>query len=210
MGRLNELKNKIQKRINNKELIQKQLEELKTNYKEKSELLHNKEKAMEIVKKVALETQSQLEYHLSDMVSTGLNTVFDEEYGFRLIFEEKSGKTGGKTECNLFFEKKGHLVDPLNFSGLGESDIAAFCLRCAAWSMDKRYRNVLILDEPLKHLSVNHHEKAGEMIKLLSKELNLQIIMVTHSERFTSYADKIFKVQMNNKGISKVITIKGE
>lgn len=205
MNKISKLKDKVKKRINNKELIQNQLNNLKINHKQKKKLLHNKDCAMEIVKSVSKETQSQLEYHLSDMVSMGMNTVFDNEYGFKIKFEEKRGKT----ECNLFFEKMGKLVDPLNFSGGGEADIAAFCLRCAAWSMDKRYRNLLILDEPLKYVSRNYHEKAGKLIKTLSEQLNLQIIMVTHSEKFTQYADSIFEVKQDKNGISKVKQIKG-
>ena len=210
MGRLNKLKKLVQKKVNNKELIQNQLKDLKRNFNKEKKLLFKKEKAMEIVKKVSLETQGQLEYHLSDMVSTGLNSVFDDEYGFRIIFEEKRGKT----ECRLYFEKKGHLVDPLNFSGLGEADIAAFCLRCAAWCMDKRYRNTLILDEPFKHLKGEKENiKAIQMMKMLSDELNLQIICINDEraprDSIIEYADKVFEVTQNKKGISNVKTLKG-
>ncbi len=48
-----------------------------------------------------------------------------------------------------------------------------------------------------KYLS--HHKNAGKMVKTLSKELGLQIIMVTHSMGFSDYADKIFEVKKNNE-----------
>ena len=194
MTQLNSLEKKINEKLSEKKLIQAQLSTLQGDLKKTKVLLFQKEKSLEIVKQVALKTQNQLQFHLSDMVSAGLNSVFDEEYDFKILFEIKRGKT----ECRLFFEKNGHLVDPLNFSGLGEADIAAFCLRCASWSMSKEYRNLLILDEPFKHLSVNYHEKAGAMVKLLSKQLNLQIIMVTHSKEFTKYADRVFNVTKTN------------
>ena len=190
MSQLDQIQKKIEEKLSEKNLIKAQYRRLQTDLKKTKVLLFRKEKALEIVKQVALKTQNQLQYHLSDMVSMGLNTVFDEEYKFKLLFEIKRGKT----ECRLFFEKNRHLVDPLNFSGLGEADIAAFCLRCAAWSMTKEYRNVIILDEPFKHLSTNHHTKAGEMVKLLSKQLGLQIIMVTHSKEFTKHADCVYQV----------------
>ena len=194
MGRLDSLEKKINEKLSERNLIQDQYKKLQNDLKKTKVILFRKEKALEIVKTVALRTQNQLQFHLSDMVSAGLNSVFDEEYDFKILFEIKRGKT----ECRLFFEKNGHLVDPLNFSGLGEADIAAFCLRCASWSMSKEYRNLLILDEPFKHLSVNYHEKAGAMVKLLSKQLNLQIIMVTHSKEFTKYADRVFNVTKTN------------
>lgn len=41
------------------------------------------------------------------------------------------------------------------------------------------------------------------MVKTLSDKLGLQIIMISHSEKVTQYADKVFQVSMK-KGISKV------
>lgn len=211
MGRLEKIKEIVQKRMNNKELIQNQLKHLKKRKrKEKKELL-NKEKALIFVKRIALKTQNQLEFHLSDMVTTGLNSVFEEEYGFRILFEEK--KKGGRTECRLFFEKKGNLVDPLNFSGLGESDIAAFCLHGAAWSMDKRYRNILILDEPFKHLKgEDENIRAIQMMQMMSRELKIQIICINDEraprEKIIEFADKVFEVKQNKKGISNIKILK--
>ena len=194
MGRLNSLEQKINEKLSERNLIQVQYHSLQADLKKTKVSLFRKEKALELVKQVALQTQNQLQFHLSDMVSMGLNSIFSEEYNFKVLFEIKRGKT----ECQLFFEKQGHLVDPLNFSGLGEADIAAFCLRCASWSMSKEYRNLIILDEPFKHLSVGHHEKAGEMVKMLSEQLNLQIIMITHSKEFTKHADRVFSVTKTN------------
>ncbi len=198
-GMIKNIKLNIESKLTERNLIQSQLDVLqKTKNKLKKETIL-KERALEFVKHIALKTQSQLEFHLSDMVSTGLNSVFDQEYNFKVIFEIKRGKT----ECRLYFEKDDNLIDPLTMSGLGAADIAAFCLRCAGYSMAPIYRNTFILDEPFKHLSMIHHEKAAQMMKMLSKKLGIQIIMVTHSEVMTKFADKIFKVQMQ-KSISKV------
>ena len=201
---LKELKEEIVKRSNNKEYIQNDITSLLLKKKQLRKYKLMKERALELVKDVSLNTQKQLEVYLNEMVSSALNSVFDQEYEFVIQFQKRRGKT----ECNLYFKKEEHLVDPLRFSGLGASDVAAFALRCACWSMNKEYRNVLILDEPLKHLSSNYHERAGKMMKMLSKELNLQIIIVSHSKKVTEYADKVYEVIMKN-GISKVKGISG-
>ena len=133
------------------------------------------------------------------MVSAGLNSVFDDNYGFVSQFVLKREKT----ECNLFFEKDGNLIDPFSYSGLGAADVAAFCLLAASLSMDKNCPPILILDEPFKHLDLEHHEAAGELVYNISKSLGIQIIMVTHSQMFTQYADKVFKVK-RKKGVSQV------
>jgi DNA repair exonuclease SbcCD ATPase subunit len=202
---LQQIRDQVQNKVAQRDLIQSQLTNLLTQKKNLKRDYVRKERALEFVKDIALKTQSQLEFHLSDMVSTGLNSVFDQEYNFRVIFEIKRGKT----ECNLYFEKDGNLADPLTQSGLGAADVAAFCLRCAGYSMNPIYRNTLVMDEPFKHLSINYHEKVGALVKMLSEKLNLQIIMVTHSEIMSTYSDKVFEVSMT-KGVSKIKELKGE
>ncbi len=207
MERLNRLNRLINNKVAVKENIQSQLESLESKEKKLKVQVIKKERALELVKSVGLATQSQLEYHLSDMVSTGLNTVFDDVYDFKVQFEIHRGKT----ECNLFFEKDGELAHP-KFSGGGELDIAAFCLRCAAWSMKKKYRPVLVLDEPWKHLKgEKENTRAIQLMKTLSRELGLQIICV-NDERISrdiiiEHSDKVFLVD-KNKGISKIDVLK--
>lgn len=201
---LQEMKEKVQSKVAEKNLIESQLSNLQTQKKTLKRDYIRKERALEFIKDIALKTQSQLEFHLSDMVSTGLNSVFDQEYNFRVIFEIKRGKT----ECNLYFEKDGNLADPLTQSGLGAADVAAFCLRCAGYSMNPIYRNSLILDEPFKHLKgEQENTKVLELMKMLSEKLNLQIICVNDEraprESILEFADKVFEISMV-KGVSKV------
>jgi DNA repair exonuclease SbcCD ATPase subunit len=64
---------------------------------------------------------------------------------------------------------------------------------------------LIILDEPFKFISRDLQERAGEILKTLSKKMNLQILMVTHIPEFIEVADKVFEVKKNDKGISRVI-----
>ena len=192
---LKKLRAFLNKKQAQKEYIQNEIQSLETSIKKQKVLLLQEQQALEFIKEIAIQTQEQLEFQLGDMVSTGLNTVFDQAYDFIVKFELRRDKT----ECDLFFKKHGELIDPLLFSGLGAADVAAFALRCASWSIAKIYRNTLLLDEPFKYLSTNNHENAGKLIKMLSKNLNLQIIMITHSAEFVKHADKVFKVDMKNK-----------
>jgi len=66
-----------------------------------------------------------------------------------------------------------------------------------------RSRPVLMLDEPFRYLSTGLLPRAGEMLKQISSELDLQIIMVTHAEELIDEADAVFSVDMN-KGESIV------
>jgi len=159
------------------------------------------EKAQMIIQVVAKETQQQLESHISNLVTMALATVFEDPYTFKIKFIEKRNKT----ECELLLEKDGEEFDPLSATGGGIVDMVSFALRVALWNIAKpRSRNVLILDEPFRFISRDLHPKAATLLKKISKELNLQIIMVSHSLDLIAEADKVFEVSIKG-GVTEVI-----
>jgi len=158
----------------------------------------NIEQARVVFQTVAQQTQAQLEYFITDIVSLALTAVLDNPYQFKTEFVLKRGKT----ECEFFFEREGQTIKPLDASGGGSVDVASFALRCSLWSLNKN-RPVLVLDEPFKHLSKNLHPKALQMLKEVSEKLGIQIILITHSEELVEDADKIFNVKLV-KGVSYI------
>jgi ABC-type uncharacterized transport system YnjBCD ATPase subunit len=158
------------------------------------------EQAREIIRAVGIETQRQLQFHISDITSLALEAVFPDPYELKVEFVERRNKT----ECDLKFVRGDMEIDPLTASGVGAIDVATFALRIASWSMQRpRTRNVIILDEPFRFLSKNYQDKASQMLKELSTRLGLQFIIVTHEEILSEYADKTFQVSINN-GYSRV------
>jgi DNA repair exonuclease SbcCD ATPase subunit len=105
-------------------------------------------------------------------------------------------------ECDLVFVKNGNEYKPLDSCGYGAADVASFALRIAYWSLGNT-RPVLIWDEPFRQLDKKKQEMAAEMVAKLSKQLGIQIIIITHSDELAECADKVFKVSMENN-ISKV------
>jgi DNA repair exonuclease SbcCD ATPase subunit len=150
-----------------------------------------------IAREVGLKTQQELEFQISEIVTLALAAIpFKEPYSMGVEFVERRGKT----ECDLTFVRDGHEMDPLDSTGGGACDIAAFALRVASWSMQRpRTRAVLLLDEPFKNLSSDLMPYAGEMMKEMSEKLDLQIIMVTHEEGLKEAADKMFEVSISNR-----------
>jgi DNA repair exonuclease SbcCD ATPase subunit len=151
---------------------------------------------------VAQQTQKQLEFHISEIVTLAMSAVFDEPYSFKIDFVQRRNKT----EADLWFVRDGEQFRPLDASGGGAVDVAAFALRVAMWSLRRpRSRATLILDEPLKMLSRDLMPKAASMIAEVSRRLGLQIILVSHSEELIEKADKTFRVFIK-KGISEILT----
>lgn len=176
-----------------KEQLQQQIEDCSTHIGQKKRELHRHEEALEIVRAVALQTQQQLSYHIGDITSLALNGIFPDPYTLQVEFVQRRNKT----ECDLYFLRNEEKIDPLSAAGGGAVDIASFALRIASWAMlSPRSRNVIVLDEPFKHLSEDLLPLAGEVLQEISTKMNLQFIIVTHSEELTDCADKVFKVTM--------------
>lgn len=194
------LRNSLERQKGQKMQIESSLSTLQSELEANKLSLHKHEEAREIIRSVGMSTQNQISVNINDIVSLALDSVFESPYSFKVDFVNRRNKT----ECDLYFERDGNRIDPLTASGVGAVDVASFALRIASWSMNRpRTRNAIILDEPFKFLSENYQERASLMIKEISRKLNLQMLIVTHSQILTTAADKIFEITIK-KGVSQI------
>lgn len=200
---LEEYKNKYNQLKGRKTIIQKSIDDISDELKKEKRNLRNIETAQVIIQKVAQQTQQELEYHISDVVTTALTAVFGPEYELSVKFILKRNKT----EVEIKLLKDGQLLDPMESCGGGVIDIISFALRIALWSLKKpRTRNTIVMDEPFRFVSRDYLSSVSEIIKMLSKKLNLQMIIVTHIKELEEGANKLFEVNIK-RGISKVVEL---
>lgn len=137
--------------------------------------------AQQIVQQIAQRIQQRAHDQIAGVVSRCLAAVFDEPYTFKILFERKRGRT----EARLVFERDSLTVDPLTASGGGVVDVAAFALRIACVVLNKpSLRRFLILDEPFKFLSIENRGRMRGLLESLSKEMGVQLVMITHIGEF--------------------------
>jgi DNA repair exonuclease SbcCD ATPase subunit len=156
----------------------------RTRYREEVQALETAQETKEALREalsaaqgVAQVVQEEAHRKIADVVSQSLEAVFDEPYQFRIIFEQKRGRT----EARLVFVRDGMEVDPMTASGGGVVDVAAFALRLSCLLLSRPpLRRVLILDEPFRFVSVEYRSRGKELLQTLSKELDVQFILVTH------------------------------
>lgn len=137
----------------------------------------NVEQAQALVQTVAQQIQQQVHRHIASVVSRCLEAVFDEPYEFQIIFEQRRGRT----EAELVFVRDGLTIDPMLASGGGVVDVASFALRLACLLLTRPpLQRVLVLDEPFKFVSAEYRDRLRMLLEMLAKEMQVQIIMVTH------------------------------
>ena len=133
--------------------------------------------AQHVIQAIAKGIQESAHKQIAGVVSRCLEAVFDEPYKFKMNFELKRGRT----EVALVFERLGMEVDPMDASGGGVVDVAAFALRCACLVLSRpKLRRILVMDEPFKFVSEIYRPRVREMIDALSVDLNIQFVIVTH------------------------------
>lgn len=205
MTQLSELRTELNQRKGQLKQIQSSLTKVLEDLSANKTSLRRHEKARTLIMEAGLKTQESLSYHIGEITTLALEAVFEDPYELKVEFLERRNKT----ECDLYFERDGERIEPMDASGGGAVDIAAFALRIASWSMmHPKLRNTIILDEPMKNLSKDMQEKASLMLQEISKKLGIQFIIVTHEETLTKYADRVFMVEKaKKKKVSKVSLI---
>ena len=136
--------------------------------------------AQGFLQRVAEQIQQHAHAQIAGVVTRCLKTVFgeDESYEFKINFVKRRGRT----EAELLFVRDGQEIDPLSASGGGAIDVAGFSLRLACLMLLRpAVRRLLILDEPFRFLSKDYRPRVRGLLEELAKELNLQIIQVTHA-----------------------------
>ena len=197
---LNDYKQLVSKLRGQQEYISSEIQATRKRGIRLKKIIRDLDEAKVVAQTVAQQTQAQLEYCISELVTLALEAVFDEPYKLKLEFVLKRGRT----EAVIEFERDGETLDPMTASGGGAVDVASFALRIALWSLSQpRSRNSILLDEPFRFLSRELQPKAGAMLKMLAERLGLQFIVVTHNQALIESADRVF-VTTIDKGVSNV------
>jgi len=189
---IKEYRSAIERKKGELSLTERRIAEAKNNIANTKSSLLSSEEAQSVAQIVASETQKQLEFHVSELVSLAMASVFDDPWNLILEFVPRRGKT----ECDLIWEKaNGKRAKDLTFSGGGgEVGVAASGLQFAMFYLRRpKPRMSMFLDEP------GHFAKGGDipernmaMIKEISSQLGLQIIMVSHIQDQIEAADSVF------------------
>jgi len=162
----------------------------------------NYDKALAIFHNLSSVVQENFTQSIEDLISEGLTSVFEYPLRFKITPEVK----GGQSVLDFsILNEDGTETDILDARGGGLSALCGVLLRIVILRlMNDRMRQILILDEPLSHLSSSYVPAAGELLKRLSEELDIQIIMVTHQPEFADHATDIYELSPADKNVQAV------
>jgi hypothetical protein len=181
----NTYKEKVQKLHGTRELLQRQLRENQAELKQLNELETLQQRVLIMMQESEKEIQQQIILHISDVVDTALNSLFPNRYEFRIDFLTKNKSTF----ADIYMLEDGFRI-PIRG---GLADLTCVALRMAVWSLSKTDA-VLLLDEPMLGIAAEARPLMAQLLKQLSSELGLQIILVSHTDELIDISDKVYKL----------------
>lgn len=160
------------------------------------------ERVLEIMQKAAKLSQDSLAAHLSTIVTQAIQAVIEKPYEFVCEFVERRGST----EADLYLVKDGEKFDILGGTGGGLADVCSFSLK-VAYLLLSNVDRVLIIDEVSRHInSARQREHFAKVLKKLSEEFEIQMIINSTIPELQEVADKIFELgQINGETRIKVL-----
>ena len=137
----------------------------------------------------------------AELASVALYDVFGDKYKLELEFRNR-GKKNKTSEVHIFVidNATGNKLSPIDDCAGGEIMLISFSLRVSLWALQQdKLRPILILDEPFSALkddkdNTSYIELAGRMIDSISKELGLQIILISHEDGFKENCDNLIEL----------------
>lgn len=177
-----ELENKISRLVSHIQQYESRIEllyKIKTIYVESSCIGRNNIKAS-----------------IESLVTEGLKSIHEHSLKFNIEDSVRFGKSG----CVFKVTKDENTVN-LRCYGGGIRNIIATILRFMfAEYVIPKTNLPLVLDEIGYNLSEQYQDKFGNLLQLFSKKFDRQIILITHEQKISQHADKIFIVSnVNNE-----------
>ena len=147
-----------------------------------------------ILTKIVGERTETLKSKIEGIVNEGLKAVFDDDIHIKILSAVKRNKT----EYHIDIVHNGIVGTQESFGG-GVLAIISLCLRVIAIIICGRDR-ILFLDESLAFVSEAYQPKLSFFISKLCKNLEFNIVLISHQPKMSMYADKIYEAYQGKQG----------
>jgi len=163
-------------------------------------------KSLALLHSLSSNSQYRLLNDIEHLVSDGLSAVFESDIKFKITPSIKG------SQMYLDFgltNEDGTETDLQDARGGGLVSLTGVLLRIVMLRLlSDRRRQILILDEVFSHLSDEFVPAAGELLKNLSEQLDIQIIMVSHKEQLLEYADTAYHLERQDDEVKfELVTV---
>lgn len=165
------------------------------------------EQVTHLLNTIAEDKQLKAQRDIEELVSRGLQTIFDDTLSFHII-QSVRGKSS-VVEFVVRTTLADSVVDTpvMDARGGGLAAVIGFLLRVVVMLLrgGSRSQNFLLLDETFAMVSAEYLGILGEFLRSIVADTGVKIVMVTHQNEFIESADKVYRFSQV-EGKTKVIS----
>lgn len=195
---INDLLNSLEYRIRRYKSYESTSDILKSGISSLEEEVHNKESELKTIQESAVyyKKSQDILYEksvgaLKELINSALRYVFyNRNYEINIVIEDKRG-----TKTLSFFLKdldNDFEVSLKNGCGNGVRSVISAILKL--FVLINKGKDILILDEKYSFVSTDYVENLFIFLTKICEEKQIRIVMITHDERFMSFAGKMYRV----------------
>lgn len=187
-----------------KQMLEKEEKSLVEEVEKLSDEVDTLEKVLILFQKTSQYAREQGKIQIENLATRSLRYIFDKDYKFEIEITEK--RNNSSAEFFIVEENDNGIIKtkPDISKGGGIVDIVSLALRMSFLeNSNPKIEGPLILDEPAKHVSEEYTFDIGDFLVQFSKQMQRQIIMITHNSHLASLSKNIYRVSQEN-GISLV------
>lgn len=204
--------NNIQKDINEKNgIIVEKEKHIKNKEDELNKLEENKKSNLQkkiVLQKACKEARKLSEDKFAAISTQALQTILGNNLEVKIVEGEKNNVPTADFKVLAKYSDYETETDPTDEDGGGVADVVSLTNFLTMNIMNQSSNSApIILDEPTKFVSAGHSDDVALFLEQFSKDFGKQIIMVTHAQETKKYADKVFKVELDENGSSQVSDI---
>lgn len=196
---INQIREKLNKRISERDLLRKQLKKKKRRISENKKRLKALILSQQVLSQAVTITQKTFEKLVESLTNRIIGSIWtDRKFKYKLDYKMKGRKT---TAQPLIIEGKNKPQIPSEDMGISMLDPLSFGSRCVMKVLERPpSRNMMWLDEPLRNMGKGKELRRGAaMLREMSYGLNMQLIIITHEEDLARIGDRVFYVEHNGK-----------
>jgi hypothetical protein len=167
--------------------------ELDNKYTSLTELKEEKEYYSIAVDKIYEESIGSLK----NTLDTALQYIFhDRNYSSELTLEDKRGTKTLDISLRDLDNDPDMLLDIKDDQGQGVAAVVSAILK--TYLLINKNTRILLLDEKYSNVSQEYINRFFDFLRKMCEEKSFILVMVTHDDRMTPYADKVFQVNNGN------------
>lgn len=187
--------------------VKKSIEEEILATKKSIDTLEKQIEELEIIKmlydKTSEYSREQAKIQIENLVSRCLSYIFEKEMNFKIEIKIKNNNPSAKffieESLDIDGEIKTFTYDIVDARGGGVVDIVSLALRISFIMLyENNLANIIVLDEPCKHVSEDYIHNVANFINEISEEYNKQIIMISHNAHLSAIGDINYRITNRN------------